>query len=602
MKTVDYISKLLIEENVRQVFGMIGGVATRLIDSMKSNGLEFVPFYHEQAAAYAATAAAKYSRQLNVTVATSGPGATNLITGIADAYFDSVPVLFLTGQVNTGDFKYERKVRQLGFQETDIVNIVKPITKYASLVDNSSNLVSEVRKAVSIAKSGRPGPVLLDLPMDVQNQFVEATETSRTHNANGLFEEKINLDLARTVLEKIEQSKRPLILCGGGCCDSSAKNLILKFVEKYNIPVVVSLMGKDSFPNDHPLYSGFVGAYGNRYANIAMVQSDLLMVLGSRLDTRQTGNKLTPFQKKRIIQVDIDENEMNQRVSNEVSIVSTVNSFLKSLLDSSMHEQGKRALERRNWLFFLDELKAKFPIIGEPIRAGANGYHYELAQEISEHLWEDDVVCVDVGQNQMLAAQAIEIRKNQRFINSGGMAPMGYSLPAAIGVSLQNNRRCIVITGDGGFQVNIQELTTVAKRRLPIVIFVLNNHSLGMIKQFQELYLDSRFVGTDSSGGYYSPDFSAIAKAYGIDGFKVSSESKTWRSDITNVLDNSHGPVLVDVDLDYQTYIYPKLEFDKVIDSPQPELTNLEKAELTKLINTLNTGDQYESQIRPILF
>lgn len=595
MKTAEYISKILINENVRQVFGMIGGVATRLIDSMKSNGLEFVPFYHEQAAAFAASAAAKYSRQLKVSVATSGPGATNLITGIADAYFDSVPVLFLTGQVNTGDFKYERKVRQLGFQETDIVSIVKPITKYASLVDNSSNLVFEVRKAISIAKSGRPGPVLLDLPMDIQGQFVETDEGSKGFNSDEPLEVQINSDLARIILEKIKQSKKPLILCGGGCYGLLTKDLIIKFAEKYKIPVVVSLMGKDTFPNDHPIYSGFIGAYGNRYANIAMVQSDLLIVLGSRLDTRQTGNKLTPFHKKRIIQVDIDESEMNQRVSNELSIVGSVNGFLKSLLDFSVHDQEKIALNRINWLFFLDQLKAKFPVIEEPIRAGAKEYHYELAQEISDHLWENDVVCVDVGQNQMLAAQAIEIRKKQRFINSGGMAPMGYSLPAAIGISLENNsRRCIVITGDGGFQVNMQELTTVAKRKLPIIIFVFNNHSLGMIKQFQELYFDSRFVGTDISGGYYSPDFAGIAKAYGIEAFKISADSKTWRRDITNILDNSYGPVLVEIDLDYQTYIYPKLEFDKVIDSPQPELTNLEKTELTKLISELNMGDQYE--------
>ncbi|PNR88781.1 thiamine pyrophosphate protein central region [Petrotoga sp. 9T1HF07.CasAA.8.2] len=593
MKTVDFISKILIEENVRQVFGMIGGAATRLIDSLNSNGLEFVPFYHEQAAAYAATAAAKYSRQLNVAVATSGPGATNLITGIADAYFDSVPVLFLTGQVNTSDFKYEGKVRQLGFQETDIVNIVKPITKYASLVDNSNKLVHEVRKAISIAKSGRPGPVLLDIPMDIQAQFVEIDEENKEFNSNEPLKDQIKPDLARMVLEKIKQSKKPLILCGGGCCDLSTKELILKFVEKYKIPVVVSLMGKDSFPNDHPLYSGFVGAYGNRYANIAMVQSDLLLVLGSRLDTRQTGNNLAPFQKKCIIQVDIDENEMNQRVSNEISVVSSINSFLKTLLDFSIQDQEKKALNRSNWLFFLEQLKAKFPVIGEPIRAGVKEYHYNLAKEISDHLWEDDVICVDVGQNQMLAAQAIEIRKKQRFINSGGMAPMGYSLPAAIGISLQNNsKRSIVITGDGGFQVNIQELITVAKRKLPIIIFVFNNHSLGMIKQFQELYLDSRFVGTDSSGNYYHPDFVEIAKAYGIKAFKISANSKTWRRDVTNILDNSYGPVLVDVDLDYQTYIYPKLEFDNVIDSPLPDLSDLEKAGLQKLISKLNTEDQ----------
>ncbi len=593
MKTVDFISKILIDENVKQVFGMIGGAVTRLIDSMKSNGLEFVPFYHEQAAAYAATAAAKYSRQLNVAVATSGPGATNLITGIADAYFDSVPVLFLTGQVNTYDFKYERKVRQLGFQETDIVNIVKPITKYASLVDNSNKLAHEVIKAISIAKSGRPGPVLLDIPMDIQAQFVETNVENKGFNGDGPIKDQIKPDLARLILEKIKQSKKPLILCGGGCYGSLTKDLILKFAEKYEIPVVVSLMGKDSFPNDHPLYSGFVGAYGNRYANIAMVQSDLLLALGSRLDTRQTGNNLAPFQKKCIIQVDIDENEMNQRVSNEISVVSSVSNFLESLLDFSAHDQENTVLNKSNWLFFLDQLKAKFPVIGEPIRAGVKEYHYNLAKEISDHLWENDVVCVDVGQNQMLAAQAIEIRKKQRFINSGGMAPMGYSLPAAIGISLENNsNRCIVITGDGGFQVNIQELTTVAKRKLPIIIFVFNNHSLGMIKQFQELYLDSRFVGTDSSGGYYHPDFVKIAKAYGIEAFKISADSKTWRRDVTNILDNSYGPVLVDIDLDYQTYIYPKLEFDKVIDSPQPELTNLEKAELQKLISKLNTEDQ----------
>lgn len=588
MKTVDYISKVLLEENVKQVFGMTGGAITKLIDSLNSKGIEFVPFYHEQAAAFAATAAAKYSRQLNVVVATSGPGATNLITGIADSYFDSVPVLFITGQVNTYDFKYKRKVRQLGFQETDIVSIVKPITKYASLVDNSKDVPRELRKAISIAKSGRPGPVLLDLPMDIQSQQIENYETNKLFTNIDISKELLNPDLSKAILEKIIVSKKPLILCGGGCSNFLTKDLIIKFAEKYNIPVVVSLMGKDTFPNDHPLYYGFIGAYGNRYANIALVQADLIIVLGSRLDTRQTGNNLAPFYNKSIIQVDIDANEMNQRISNELSIISDINSFLKSLLNYSFYDH--KIPNRNRWFSFLDQIKIKFPAVGEPIRSGKNEYHYLVVKEISDHIQENDVICVDVGQNQMLAAQVIEIRDNQRFINSGGMAPMGYSLPAAIGISLKNNNiRCIVITGDGGFQVNIQELTTVAMRKLPIIIFIFNNHSLGMIKQFQELYFDSRFVGTDDSSGYHSPDFVSIAKAYGINSFRISKNSGTWKKDIRDILENLQGPVLCDIDLDYQTYIYPKLEFDKTIDSPLPELSEQEQNELNKLISLLNS-------------
>jgi acetolactate synthase-1/2/3 large subunit len=573
---------------VQYIYGCIGGAITHIVDSIfKQKGIRYIHSYHEQAAAFSASALAKYSGTLGVAVATSGPGATNLITGIADAYFDSAPLLLLTGQVNTYDFKYQRHIRQCGFQETDIVSIVKPITKHSLLLDKADKVEDELKKAVRIALSGRPGPVLLDIPMDIQRSEISprafCLKDFLAENSTAISRK--NLELA---FNAVTNSKRPLILAGGGCRVSRAGNELLSFAEKFEIPIVVSLLGKDCFPNDHRLFAGFVGAYGNRYANLALAESDLLLVLGSRLDSRQVGNVLTPFLEKEIIQVDLEPDPSDRRFPKKKVIAADVKNFVAQFNSFAEGKKTQPQLHRK-WSKLLNDLKLLLPPLSEPKRAKVESFHYSIMEEISRNLSSNDVVSVDIGQNQMLAAQVLEIRDRQRFITSGGMAPMGYGLPASISIAVASNKRTVLITGDGGMQLNIHELNTVGKLCLPILMFVLNNKCLGMIKQFQDLYFDSRYCDTDEKSGYFTPDFLSVAKSYGIDALKIGKNMASWRQKIRKTFsENTKLPLLVQVEMDYPTYVYPKLEFDKPINKPNPKLDLREEKILTNLGLNLN--------------
>lgn len=587
MKVSDYIVKFLENMNVKYVYGIIGGSITHVFDSFRqSKKIKLIPCYHEQAAAFGASASAKLSGNLSVALATSGPGATNLITGIGDAYLDSSPVLFITGQVNTYDFKYDLNIRQKGFQETDIVKIVNPITKYSVLVDDSKNVESELKKAVFIALNGRKGPVLLDLPMDVQRQIIKVTSSSfiiDNQKIECLPDEKVIND----ILKLISSSKSPIILAGGGVCVSSdSRNNLLKFAEKLNIPVVVSLMGKDAFPNNHKLFGGFIGAYGNRYGNILLARSDLLIVLGSRLDSRQIGNVITPFLDKKIIRIDIDKDEIeSSKLKYHTKLVCDVNQFLQMI---NLILERKKIISPKNeeYILNIQKLKKQFDTISEMRRAREEDWHYRIMKNISDNLSDEDIICVDVGQIQMLAAQVLNIRGNQRFINSGGMAPMGYALPAAVALSIETKKRSIVITGDGGMQINIQELNNVSFYKPPIIIFVFNNKSLGMIKQFQKLYFNSNYFATDEKSGYNSCNFTEIAKAYGIDAIQIQ-QNENAILEVSRILQKQKTPLLVELVMNYQTYVYPKLEYNKSIDQIDPPLDDEEKKFL-KSINLEN--------------
>jgi acetolactate synthase-1/2/3 large subunit len=576
MKVTDYIIKFLEYMNVKYAYGIIGGAITHLFDSLsKSKNIKFIHCYHEQAAAFAASASAKFSGNISVALATSGPGATNLITGIADAYFDSSPVLFITGQVNTYDFKFNLKVRQRGFQETDIVKIIKPITKYSVLITSSKIVERELKKAILMALTGRKGPVLIDLPMDIQRKNIKVTPSSFIID-NQVTEYRINNNILKNILAIIRSSKFPIVLAGGGCAIAGTRDELIKFVERLGIPVVVSLMGKDSFPHNHKLFGGFIGAYGNRYGNLLLANSDLLIVLGSRLDSRQIGNVIKPFLNKKIIRIDIDKDEIeSSKLKYEIKLICDVKKFLM-IMNNFMNTVKMLPQKNEKYKLFIQILKKRFEPISEMKRAKENDWHYRVMTSISDNLDDNDIICVDVGQNQMVAAQVLNIRGNQRFINSGGMAPMGFALPSAVGLAIETKRRIIVITGDGGMQINIQELNNVTFYKLPIIIFVFNNKSLGMIKQFQKMYFSSNYFGTDERSGYNSCNYCEIAKAYGIDAIKLEQNENSI-SIISKILKENMGPFLVEILINYQTYVFPKLEYNKPIDEIDPPLDDEEK-------------------------
>lgn len=570
MKLSDYIASFLAERGCTHVFGYLGGAVTHLIDSFyQMDHLSFIGTYHEQGAAFAAEGYARMKNDTGVAVATSGPGATNLLTGVGSAYFDSIPCLYLTGQVNTYEYKGDSPVRQVGFQETDIVSIVKPITKYAVRITEPSKIRYELEKAVYLANSGRKGPVLLDIPMDIQRAEVDV------NMLKGYFPQKEREEGFDTdyVADCLLQSCWPVLLVGGGVRSSGAQKALEEFAERLQIPVVSSLMGRDAYDNANVNYCGMIGAYGNRYANLAIANTDLILALGTRLDTRQTGTNITGFAREaKLIRVDIDRNELDKKVKeNEYGIAMDVGNFLNLLNENKKIKSIQPSLYRP-WLNRIQVFLEKYPSFSSQSLDDPNF----IMTELSGMMGENDVICLDVGQNQMWAAQSLTITKNQRLLICGGMGAMGFSLPASIGAyySHVNSGNVIAIVGDGGLQMNIQELELLKRNHIPIKIVVMNNHSLGMIRHFQELYFDGRYNGTVKD--YEAPDFCHIASAYGIPAVRVTTLEQL--RGIRNLL-LSDEPVLIDIPLPQDTHVYPKLSVDRPIEDQEPLLPRTELAE-----------------------
>lgn len=569
MKLSDYIVDFLDKEGVDKVFGYMGGMITHLVDSIsQSKNIQFIQTYHEQTAAIAAEGYAIESGKFGVAISTSGPGATNMMTGIADAYFDSIPVIYITGQVNTYEYKYDKTIRQQGFQETDVVSIVKPITKYAKFIDDPNQIRYELEKAIHIARSGRPGPVLLDIPMDIQRANIDISHLSGYE----ITEDKKTLKYCiNDILELISNAECPMILVGAGCQSKDASLVLDEFIKRTSIPVVSSLMGKGVIDETLPNFIGMIGSYGNRCANISITNADVLIVLGSRLDTRQTGAMVDQFlQKSIIIHVDIDNNELiHHRLNNRVQVLSDVISFLDQIKSVKLKNSLKE------WNNYLRDLKTKYNQEKEIERFVENKAPYLFIQMLNKYSGENDVFCADIGQNQMWAAQTLNLKKNQKFITSGGLAPMGFSLPVAIGISFADRNKTIYsINGDGGFHMSLQSLMLISQYNLPIKVIVLNNKALGMITQFQQLYFDGRMTGTTNNGGYLVPDIENISASYNLQYFQIAEED-LMNDDLMRKVIGTRNCIIEFV-IEGITSVCPKLEYNKPIQNPIPLLSEEE--------------------------
>ena len=574
IKISDYIIEFLLSKNINKTFGYIGGAIAHIYHSIdKYKEMEIINCIHEQGAGFAAEGYARITGKSGVAFATSGPGATNLITPIGSCYFDSVPTMFITGQVNTYEYKYDKPVRQIGFQETDIVSIIKPIVKYAVMVDKVEDIRYELEKAYYLSQEGRKGPVLVDIPMNIQRTEVDISSLKSFFDSNEYFElennkkEKNNVD---EVINLLKESKRPIVLIGGGVRLSNANVELLNYVEKYSIPVVYSLMGKDAISEDYKYNLGLIGSYGNRYGNLALANSDLILVLGSRLDTRQTGTSLDTFAREaKIIQVDVDKNELGSKIKIDIEINSDVKDFIATLNKYEIN------IDTTEWLKKLKEYKNKFSsTVGIDNNLKIPNYVVSI---ISKYLQDEDI-CVDVGQHQMWTAQSLNIKATQRVLFSGGMGAMGFALPASIGACIGSNKRTVVIAGDGGIQMNIQELEVINRRKLPIKIFVLNNKNLGMVRQFQELYFDKKYLGTIDD--YSVPNLVDIAKAYAIKARKIDDISKL-EIELKDIF-SSNEPELINIELPIEmTTVEPKLIVNKPIEDMHPFIS---KDELSSLM------------------
>ncbi len=549
MLVSEYIVSFLAKQGIDHVFGYPGGMVTYLMDALDKNpAVQAHLCYHEQGAALAACGYGMVKGLPGVAYATSGPGATNLLTGIANAYFDSTPAIFLTGQVNTYDMK-KGKERQRGFQETDIVSMAKPVTKAAMQVTRAEEVPAALAGLYKLAMTGRKGPVLLDIPMDVQRSEILAEP------------DIINLDYADEAAEvvaditaSLSRSEYPLIIAGAGIRQAGAVEIFRQFVEKVQIPVVTSMVAIDLLPRDHELNLGFIGAYGHRWANFATEKADLLLVLGSRMDGRQIGSNREWFAPNaQIIRIDLDADELAVKVkSNEVSYQIDVREVLRELLESDSLNTS-----HAEWRETCGILRSKLKHID-------NVPENKWVEVISRLLPEKAFVATDVGQNQVWVAQSFKIRQ-QQLLFSGGHGTMGFSLPAAIGASLANDRSIVyAFTGDGGLQMNIQEMQTIVRENLPIKIMLMDNESLGMIRHFQEMYFVSNFVQTKPDHGYTVPDFVRIADAYGMKAKRIEKIE-----DFGDTL-TSQEPMLYDIQCGKNTYIFPKLAIKKPIYDQEP--------------------------------
>ncbi|MBS3923064.1 MAG: thiamine pyrophosphate-binding protein [Nitrosarchaeum sp.] len=571
MKVSDYVNLFLQEKGVQFVFEMSGGMITHLLDSIyKENKIKLISMHHEQSAAFAADAVGRITGIPGVAMATSGPGATNLITGIGSSFFDSSPTVFITGQVNRDELKKNDSIRQLGFQETDIVSIVKPITKRVWQVRNPEEIPHVLEMAFEIATSDRPGPVLIDIPMDVQRHeiFIENIKNYKTLKS----QQEIHIDKStlQKLFDDLKNAKRPLILAGGGINSSRSIELFREFIKIVKIPVVNSLMAMDVLPYNNYFRIGFIGSYGNRWANLAIAKSDFILVLGSRLDIRQTGSQTEDFRKNKIIyHVDCEKGEINNRITDCIELISDLQSFFLTSLNVINNNEFK---SRGDWINEINSLKTIYPDTLELNNISGinpNIFMHNLSKNSSNAI----AYVTDVGQHQMWAAQSLELNENQKFITCGGMGSMGFGLPAAIGTSLSYpHSPVILIAGDGGFQSNIQEIQTVLHHKLPIKMIIFNNNCHGMVRQFQEDYFEGRYQST--LWGYSSPNFETIATAYGIKSKTITNENEI-NDGIKWIWDKIDEPVLLQVMIDTFTNTYPKIGFGKHNYDMDPKIEEL---------------------------
>ncbi|MSM40081.1 MAG: thiamine pyrophosphate-binding protein [Geobacter sp.] len=588
MKLSDYVIECIAKEGVAHVFEFIGGAITHLIDSIyHRSDMACVSVHHEQTGAFAAEAYARINGRLGVAMATSGPGALNMVTGIGSCWFDSVPCLFITGQVNTYEYKFDRPVRQIGFQETDIVSVVTPLTKYAVLVTEPESIRYHLEKAIWLARSGRPGPVLLDIPMNIQRAQIDPADLpgflgSEEHAALATVP-AVDPVQVRQVAGLIGQAKRPVILAGGGVRTAGGAEALQALVERTGIPVVSTLLGLDVIPHDSPAFFGMIGAYGNRYSNMTLANSDLLLILGARLDSRQTGTRPDTFARAATrVHVDIDPHELNAKVRVDLAIRADVRAFLDAL---NRETAAAARTDLTAWYGVINRYREQYPTLADP--AEFPGIDPNRFMEIlADRSGEGDAICLDVGQNQMWAGQSFRLKKGQRMLISGGMGAMGFALPAALGAAKATGGRAIAIAGDGGIQVNIQDLEVIVSHRLPVKVIVLNNNCLGMVRQFQDMYFGGRRQSTVI--GYGCPDLVKVAGAYGLPAFSIDSlEGAAAVLDEALALD---GPAFVEVKLEQNSCVNPKLVVNRPIEDMSPHLDRKELAE-AMLIDLVDEGE-----------
>jgi acetolactate synthase-1/2/3 large subunit len=547
MRAVDALMECLKAEGVDVVFGLPGGANLPTYDALVNGGIHHILVRHEAGGGHAAEGYAKATGKVGVAFATSGPGATNLITPITDAMMDSVPVVFITGQVRTELLGTD------GFQEADTIGITMPIVKHSVMIQHPQELPRAIHEAFHVARSGRPGPVLVDIPMDLSRAEIAYEPVSDVRLPGYQPRVEGNQKQIRQAAKALAAAQRPVIYAGGGVVNASAASELTEFATADRFPVTCTLMGLGAFPAPHQQWLGMLGMHGTRAANYAMDEADLICAVGARFDDRITG-KLSEFAPRaKFIHIDVDPAEISKNVPAHIPIVGDAKHVLAKLL-VEYRALGADPARLEGWWGRIEGWKAKYPL----------GYEETTDTEIKPQfmikaLYEatggEAIITSDVGQHQMWTAQYYDFPAPRRWINSGGLGTMGFGLPAAMGAAVgQPDRVVCCVAGDGSVQMNAQELATCAQNKIPIKVFIMNNGYLGMVRQWQELFWDGKYSHVDM--GEF-PDFVKLAEAYGVTGMRLTDKT-TLVQDMKRAID-TEGPVLADVRVTREENTYPMI-------------------------------------------
>jgi acetolactate synthase-1/2/3 large subunit len=533
----EILLECLQKEGVDVIFGYPGGQVIPIYDALYDSKIRHILVRHEQGAAHAADGYARSTGKTGVCLATSGPGATNLVTGIATAYMDSVPMVAITGQVPTSLLGSD------SFQEADITGITLPITKHNYLVRDIKDLPRVIKEAFHIARTGRPGPVLVDFAKDMQVNKHKLDYPEEVDLAGYKPNYVANARQIKEAVDAIQQAKKPLFYIGGGVISSVAEQELIRLAERLEIPITATLMGLAAIPATHPLFLGMLGMHGTAAANFAVCESDLLIAVGVRFDDRVTGKIETFAPHAKILHIDIDPAEIGKNVRYDIPIVGDAKLVLEMFLE--------RLTPAKNpaWLAQVNQWKAEYPLKYEK-----TGLKPQMVIEaISDLTQGDAIICTEVGQHQMWTAHFYRFNRTRSFVTSGGLGTMGYGFPASIGAQVGNPGRLVIdIAGDGSFQMNIQELGTAVEHNIPVKVVIINNGYLGMVRQWQELFFNKRYSSTTMG---HNPDFVKIAEAYGAKGYRIS-EAKDLHSTLKEAF-ATPGPVVIDCRVDREENVLP---------------------------------------------
>ncbi|MEC1107428.1 acetolactate synthase large subunit [Bacillus velezensis] len=533
----------LKKENVEMIFGYPGGAVLPIYDKLYQSGLVHILPRHEQGAIHAAEGYARVSGKPGVVIATSGPGATNLVTGLADAMIDSLPLVVFTGQVATSVIGSD------AFQEADILGITMPITKHSYQVRRPEDLPRVIKEAFHIATTGRPGPVLIDIPKDVAAFEGEFRYDHEISLPGYQPVKEPNYLQIRKLVEAVSSAKKPVILAGAGVLHGKASEDLKNYVEQQQIPVAHTLLGLGGFPADHPLFLGMAGMHGTYTANMALYHCDLLISIGARFDDRVTGNLKHFAKSAKVAHIDIDPAEIGKIIETQIPVVGDSKIVLQELL----RQNGKQG-QTEEWKQQLSEWKEEYPLWYTDNREEGLKPQ-KLIEYIHQFTNGEAIVATDVGQHQMWAAQFYPFRKADKWVTSGGLGTMGFGLPAAIGAQLADrNATVVAILGDGGFQMTLQELDVIRQLNLPVKVVILNNECLGMVRQWQEIFYEERYSESKFSA---QPDFVKLSEAYGIKGVRISSE-KEAEEELKKAL-SSKEPAVIDVRVAKSEKVFPMI-------------------------------------------